>query len=76
LGHGITAVYDVTKKLQAFGEFDSYYATGDSAAPQHYFVGGFVYYVTRDFAMDIRSGVGLNQHSNGYLLGCGFGLRY
>jgi hypothetical protein len=76
MGHGVTAVYDLTKKLQAFGEIDSYYAVGDSFGPQHYFVGGFVYYITSNMEIDIRSGVGLNQHASGYLLGTGFAIRY
>ena len=29
LAHGVTAAYDVTKKLEAFGELDSFYAAGD-----------------------------------------------
>ncbi|HEV3383908.1 MAG TPA: transporter [Gemmata sp.] len=76
LGHGITAVYSLTKKLEAFGEIDSYYSLGESAGPQHYFVGGLVYFVTKNMEIDIRSGVGLNQHSQGYLLGTGFSIRY
>jgi Putative MetA-pathway of phenol degradation len=76
LGHGVTAVYDLTKKLEAFGEIDSYYSLGESAGPQHYFVGGLVYFITRNMEIDIRSGVGLNQHASGYLLGTGFSVRY
>jgi hypothetical protein len=76
MGHGVTAAYDITKKLEAFGEIDSFYGVGDSAAPQHYFVGGLVYFITRNMEIDIRSGVGLNQHASGYLLGAGFAIRY
>jgi hypothetical protein len=76
LGHGVTAVYELTKKLEAFGELDSFYAAGDSAPPQHYFVGGLVYFITPSCEIDIRAGVGLNQHADGYLVGSGFALRY
>jgi hypothetical protein len=76
LGHGITAAYDLTKKLEAFGELDSFYAAGDSAPPQHYFVAGLVYFITRNCAIDCRAGVGLNQHADGYLIGSGFAIRY
>jgi hypothetical protein len=76
LGHGVTAAYDVTKKLEAFGELDSFYAAGDSAPPQHYFVAGLVYFITRDCEIDCRAGIGLNEHADGYLIGSGFAIRY
>jgi hypothetical protein len=76
LGHGVTAAYDVTKKLEAFGELDSFYAAGDSAAPQHYFVAGLVYFITRNCEIDCRAGIGLNEHADGYLVGSGFSVRY
>jgi hypothetical protein len=76
LGHGVTAAYDVTKKLEAFGELDSFYAAGDSAPPQHYFVAGLVYFITENSEIDIRAGIGLNEHADGYLIGSGFALRY
>ena len=76
LGHGVTAVYDVTKKLEGFGELDSFYAAGDSAPPQHYFVAGLVYFITPNCEIDVRAGVGLNQHADGYLIGSGFALRH
>jgi hypothetical protein len=76
LGHGVTAVYDVTKKLEAFGELDSFYASGDSAPPQHYFVAGLVYFFTPNCEIDFRAGVGLNDHADGYLVGSGFAFRY
>jgi hypothetical protein len=76
LGHGVTAAYDVTKKLEAFGELDSFYAAGDSAPPQHYFVAGLVYFITQNCEIDIRAGIGLNEHTDGYLIGSGFALRY
>jgi hypothetical protein len=76
LGHAVTAVYDITKRLEAFGEIDSFYSVGESFGPQHYFVGGFVYFLNKNFEIDIRSGVGLNRHAQGYLLGSGFAVRY
>lgn len=76
LAHGVTAAYDVTRKLEAFGELDSFYAASDSAPPQHYFVAGLVYFITDNCEIDARAGVGLNQHADGYLIGSGFALRY
>jgi hypothetical protein len=76
LGHGVTAAYDVTTKLESFGELDSFYAAGDSAPPQHYFVAGLVYFITRNCEIDCRAGIGLNQHADGYLIGSGFAIRH
>jgi hypothetical protein len=75
-GDGVCAACDLTKKLEAFGELDSFYAAGDSAPPQHYFVAGLVYFITRNCEIDVRAGVGLNQHADGYLIGSGFAVRY
>jgi hypothetical protein len=75
-GDGVTAVCELTKKLEAFGELDSFYAAGDSAPPQHYFVAGLVYFITDNCEIDVRAGVGLNDHADGYLVGSGFAVRY
>jgi hypothetical protein len=75
-GDGVTAAYNLTKKLEAFGELDSFYAAGDSAPPQDYFVAGLVYFITNNCEIDFRAGVGLNQHADGYLVGSGFAIRY
>jgi hypothetical protein len=75
LGHGVTAACDLTKKLEAFGEVDSFYASGDSAPPQHYFVSGLVYFITPNCEIDVRAGVGLNHSADGYLIGAGFAIR-
>jgi hypothetical protein len=72
---GVTAAFNLTKKLEAFGEFDFFSASGDSAAPQDYFVAGLVYFITNNCEIDFRAGVGLNQHADGYLVGSGFALR-
>lgn len=69
-------VYEITKKLETFCEIDSYYSVGESAGPQDYLVGGLVYFINKNIEIDIRAGVGLNQHANGHLLGTGFAYRY
>jgi hypothetical protein len=76
---GLTGLYNVTHNLEAFAEWDAFYpagAIGESAAPQHYVVGGFVYYLNNNFEVDIRAGVGLNDHANDFLTGAGFSVRY
>jgi hypothetical protein len=76
MGDGVTAASNLTKNLEAFAELDSFYASGDSAAPQHYFVSGLVYFIGHNCEIDCRAGVGLNQHADGYLIGSGLSIRY
>jgi hypothetical protein len=78
LATGFTGVFQLTKKLEAFAEWDAFYPTGPirSSGPQHYAVGGLVYFVTPNFAVDTRVGFGLNSHSNNFLAGAGFTARY
>jgi hypothetical protein len=75
---GLTGVFQLTKKLEAFVEWDAFYPTGpiSSFGPQHYAVGGLVYFITNNFAVDVRAGVGLNSLSNRFLAGAGFTARF
>jgi Putative MetA-pathway of phenol degradation len=77
LATGLTAAFQVTKKLEAFVEWDAFYPTGGiaSAGPRNYAVGGLVYFVTPNFEVDARAGVGLNRNSNNFLAGVGFAVR-
>jgi hypothetical protein len=78
LATGLTAAFQVTKTLEIFGEWDAFYPTGGlgSAAPRNYVVAGLVYFVTPDFQLDMRAGVGLDHASNDFLAGVGFAARY
>jgi outer membrane putative beta-barrel porin/alpha-amylase len=75
---GLTGVFQLTKKLEAFAEWDAFYATGpiSSFGPQHYALGGLVYFITNNLAVDARAGIGLNGHSNRFLAGAGFAMRF
>jgi Putative MetA-pathway of phenol degradation len=75
---GLTGLVQITKKLEAFAEWDAFYPTGSisSSGPQQYAVGGLVYFVTPNLALDARMGVGLNSRSNNFLTGVGFAARY
>ena len=67
----------MTRRLEAFIEWDAFYPTGTTATgPQHYAVGGFVYFITKNVAVDIRTGIGLNKQANDVLAGTGFAVRY
>ena len=78
LATGLTAAFQLTKKLEFFAEWDAFYPTGGlgSAAPRNYAVAGLVYFVTPDFQLDMRAGVGLDHASNDFLAGVGFAARY
>lgn len=77
---GITAVFDLTRKLEFFTEYDLFVPMGavapEQAHLQEYVVGGFVYFLNNNLEVDIRAGVGLNNHASDYLLGTGFAARY
>jgi len=77
LATGLTGVFQASKQLELFAEWDAFYVSGglDSTLPQHYAVGGLVYFVTPNLAVDARAGVGLNHRSNDVLAGVGFAIR-
>jgi Putative MetA-pathway of phenol degradation len=74
---GLTGAFQLTRQLELFVEWDAFYPVGGigQLGPRHYAVGGLVYFVTRDFEVDFRSGVGLNGNSNDFLVGVGFAAR-
>jgi len=74
---GLTGVFQASKQLELFAEWDAYYVSGGLAptTPQHYAVGGLVYFITPNLAVDARAGVGLNHRSNDVLAGVGFAIR-
>ena len=74
---GITAAVQVTKKLEAFAEWDAIYQIdGADRGPRHYVVAGLVYFITSDLEIDGRAGVGLNDRSNNLITGVGFAVRF
>jgi hypothetical protein len=78
LATGITGVFQLNRQLELFAEWDAVYLHGGlaSTATQQYAVGGLVYFLTRDFSLDARLGVGLNNSSNRFLSGVGFAVRF
>jgi hypothetical protein len=77
LATGLTAEFQLTRKLEAFIEWDAFYPTGGLGpiGSRHYAVGGLVYFPTTNLALDVRAGVGLNDRSNDFLAGVGFSVR-
>ena len=78
LSTGATGVFQLTKRLEAFVEWDAFYpiATAPVAGPRLSAVSGLVYFVTPNFSVDVRAGVGLNKRADDFLAGVGFAVRY
>lgn len=77
LGTGLTGTFQLTKKLEGFIEWNAFYPTDGigPAPPRHYVVGGLVYFISPNLAVDARIGAGLNHSSNDFLAGIGFAIR-
>lgn len=76
---GLTGAVHLTRNLEAFVEWDAFYPVETAkvaTGPQHYAVGGFVYFITKGLAVDLRVGAGLNERANDFLMGTGFAVRY
>lgn len=78
LAQSLTVNWTLTSKLGAFTEWFAFFphsALDPDVGPQHYFDGGFTCKVTNNFQLDIRAGVGLNEHATDYFAGSGFSVR-
>jgi hypothetical protein len=79
LAPSITAGYKLTQKLNGYTEFFAILPASSvdpDTKPEYYFDGGFQYFVTNDFALDIRAGVGLNRAADDFFAGTGLVYRY
>jgi hypothetical protein len=80
LDTGITNVFQVTRRLEAFGEWDMFIPAevGNLQRPgtRHYAVAGLVFFATSNFAVDFRAGAGLNAEANRYVIGTGLAFRH
>jgi len=76
LATALTQAFQVRRKLETFGEWNVFNGSIDPlATARHYAVGGLVFFVTKDFAVDFRAGAGLNEQANRFLVGAGFAFR-
>jgi hypothetical protein len=76
---GLTGIYSFTPKLDSYVEWFAFAPLGSrdpEVGPQHYADVGFLYYITKDFEIDVRAGSGLNHHAQGLFAGTGFAVRY
>jgi len=75
----LTVGYTLTKKFAAYTEWFALFphsSIDPGVGPEYYFNGGFTYLVTDNFQLDIRAGLGLNDHATDFFTGTGFAVRY
>jgi hypothetical protein len=76
---GLTGIYSITPKLDSYVEWFAFAPLGSrdpEVGPQHYADVGFLYWITKNFEIDVRAGSGLNQHAQGFFAGTGFAMRF
>ncbi len=79
LSQSLTVGYKLAENLTAYTEWFALYptlATATGGGSQHFLDGGFQYYVTKNFALDIRIGLGLSSSADDFFTGAGFVVRY
>lgn len=79
LSQSFTFGYTLTKKLGAYTEWFviiPHSSISPEVGPEYYFDGGFTYKVTPNVQLDVRAGVGLNDHADDFFAGPGFSFRF
>lgn len=72
-----TLGYTLTDNVGAYTEWFGFFPhSADSAETEHYFNGGFTFYLTDNVMWDIRAGVGLNEAADDYFAGTGLSFRF
>ena len=71
---GLTAAVNLRPDLEIFAEWDAFYPVHGQDRQEA--VGGLVYFITKNMAVDIRAGIGLNRQAPDFLAGTGFVVRY
>jgi len=71
---GLTAAVNPWRNLEVFAEWDAFYPVNSKNRQEA--VSGLVYFITKDIAVDIRAGIGLNRQARDFLAGTGFVIRY
>ncbi len=71
--------YKLAKNLTGYTEWFALYPTfanDTGGGAQHYLDGGLQYFLTKNFAVDVRAGVGLSRSADDFFAGAGFVVRY
>ncbi|MGE0769250.1 MAG: transporter [Hyphomicrobiaceae bacterium] len=78
IAQSFVADFPLTEKLGSYVEWFAFFPHGASAAtfPQYYGDAGLAYLVNNNFQLDIRVGLGLNNHADDFFTGTGGGFRW
>jgi hypothetical protein len=72
-----TVGYSLADNVGAYTEWFAFFPDDAGAAEtEHYFDGGFTFYLTNDLMWDVRGGVGLNDAADDYFVGTGVSIRF
>ena len=72
---GLTNAIQLRDRFEVFTEWDVYMPAQAAVPARQYAVGGLVFFSSRDLALDIRIGTGLNHAAHGVIFGMGFAVR-
>lgn len=68
--------FALTEKWGAYAEYFGIYPSSDSGHDAHFFNAGFTYLVNKDFQLDVRVGLGLNEEAGDFFTGVGLSKRF
>jgi hypothetical protein len=76
-GQSCVLHWSLTEQFDVYGEWFALLPIGaDSVLPEQYLSLGMIYYVTEDFQLDARCGIGLNDAADNCFLGVGGAVRF
>ncbi len=79
VAQSLTIGYRLVPRVGAYTEWFAFYPTSaldPGTGPEHFFNGGFTFLVNDDFQLDVRAGLGLNDHADDFFTGAGFAVRF
>lgn len=72
----LSYAFALSEKWGAYAEYFGIYPSSDSGHDAHFFNVGFTYLVNKDFQLDVRVGLGLNEEAGDFFTGVGFAKRF
>jgi len=68
--------YQLADWMGTYVEYFGFYPDSRATDAAHYLDGGLTFPITRNFQLDIRAGVGLNDEAADFFTGAGFAIRW
>lgn len=72
----LSYAFALAEKWGAYTEYFGIYPSSDSDHDAHFFNTGVTYLVNKDFQLDVRVGLGLNEEAGDFFTGVGFSKRF